>query len=70
VFHGSPVCVGGRLYCISRNGDVIVLATSDKFELLARVPLGESSSATPAIANGVIYLRTRTQLFSLGGKKP
>ncbi|MBM4031049.1 MAG: hypothetical protein FJ291_04605 [Planctomycetes bacterium] len=70
VFHGSPVCVNGRLYCISRNGDVIVLAASDKFDLLARVPLGEPSSATPAIANGVMYLRTRTQLFSLGGKKP
>lgn len=70
VFHGSPVCVAGRLYGISSNGDVIVLAASDKFELLARVPLGETSSATPAIANGVIYLRTRTQIFSLGGKKP
>lgn len=69
-FHGSPVCVAGRLYCISRNGDVIVLAASDKFELLARVPLGESSSATPAIAGGVMYLRSRTQLFSLGGRKP
>jgi outer membrane protein assembly factor BamB len=69
-FHGSPVCVGGRLYCISRSGDVVVLAASDKLELLARVPLGEASSATPAIANGVMYLRTRSQLFSLGGRKP
>ena len=42
---------------------------ADKFELLARVPLGESSYATPAVADGVMYLRTHSRLFSLGGKK-
>ena len=67
-FYGSPVCVNNRLYCIARNGDVVVLAASDKFELLARVPLGEPSYATPAVSGGVMYLRTRSHLFSLGGK--
>ena len=69
-FFGSPVCVNNRLYCIAKNGDVVVLAASDKYEPLARVPLGEPSFATPAVANGVMYLRTRSQLFSLGGRKP
>ncbi|MCK4276536.1 MAG: hypothetical protein KAX78_08480, partial [Phycisphaerae bacterium] len=59
-----------RLYCISKDGDVFVVAASDKFELLARVPLGELSYATPAVCDGVMYLRTRSKLFSLGGKKP
>jgi hypothetical protein len=40
----------------------------DKFELLGRVPLGEASFATPAVANGIMYLRTRTQIFALKGK--
>jgi outer membrane protein assembly factor BamB len=68
-FYGSPVCVNNRLYCISRSGEVVVIAASDKFEVLGRVSLGEPSFATPAIAGGVMYLRTRTQLFSLGGKR-
>lgn len=67
-FYGSPVWVNGRLYCIAKNGEVVVLAASDKFEAVSRVPLGELSYATPAIAGGVMYLRTRSQLFSLGGK--
>jgi len=67
-YYGSPVWVDHRLYCISREGDVVVLADGDRFEVLARVALGEPSSATPAIAGGVMYLRTRTRLFSLGGK--
>ena len=67
-FYGSPGWVDGRLYCIAKNGEVVVVAAGDKFELLARVPLGEPSFATPAVANGVMYLRTRTRLFALGGK--
>ena len=69
-FYGSPVCVNNRVYCVARNGDVVVLAAADRFELLARVPLGEPSYTTPAVADGVMYLRTRTHLFSLGGRKP
>ncbi len=55
------------MYCIAKNGEVVVLAAADKFELLARVPLGEPSFATAAVAGGVMYLRTRSHLFSLGG---
>ena len=65
-FYSSPVWVNHRLYGVSKAGDVFVLGTGDTFELLARVPLGEKSFATPAIAGGVMYLRTYSQLFSLG----
>ncbi|MFA6562533.1 MAG: PQQ-binding-like beta-propeller repeat protein [Verrucomicrobiia bacterium] len=68
-FYSSPVWVNGRLYCVAKNGDVVVLAAADKFELVSRVPLDELSYATPAVAGGVMYLRTQSQLFSLGGKK-
>ncbi|NUN03964.1 MAG: PQQ-binding-like beta-propeller repeat protein, partial [Bryobacteraceae bacterium] len=66
-FYGSPVWVDRRLYAISKSGEVVVLSASDQFEVLARVPLGEPSFATPAVAGGVMYLRTRGHLFSLGG---
>ena len=67
-YYGSPVCVNGRLYCISKKGEVAVVAASEKFELLAKNPLGEKSYATPAVAGGRMYLRTYTHLISLGGK--
>ena len=69
-FYGSPVWVDGRLYAIARSGEVVVVAAADTFEVLARVPLGEASHATPAVAAGVMYLRTTSKLFSLGGPKP
>lgn len=68
-FYSSPICVNNRIYCVNKAGEVQVLATGDKYELLGKVPLGEKCFATPAVADGVMYLRTTTQLVSLGGKK-
>jgi outer membrane protein assembly factor BamB len=67
-YFGSPVCVGGNLYCISREGQVVVLAASRQFEELGRVELGEASHSTPAVAGGVMYLRTKSHIMALGGK--
>ena len=69
-FYGSPVCINDHLYCIAKNGEVVVLAASEQYEVLSRVSLGEPSYATPAVSNGVMYLRTRSHLFSLGDNKP
>ena len=68
-FFASPVWVDGRLFCVNRRGDVIVLAAGDKFEQLASNSLGDDCFATPAVANGAIYFRTATQLMSVGGEK-
>ncbi|MHB1033100.1 MAG: outer membrane protein assembly factor BamB family protein [Pirellulales bacterium] len=67
-FFSSPVCVEGRIYAVTKSGEVVVLAAADKFEVLARVPLGEPTYATPAVSGGVMYFRTNGHLFSLGGK--
>jgi len=67
MFYSSPIWVHRRLYNVTKSGDVLVLAAGDAFELLARVPLGEKCFATPAVAGGVLFLRTYTQIFALGG---
>ncbi len=66
-FFGSPVRVGNRLYCMSTEGDVVVLAADTNYKLLAKNSLGEATRATPAIAAGRMYLRTESHLISLGG---
>jgi len=68
-FFSSPVLADGVLYCITMDGDVVVVKAADIYELLAVNPLGETSHATPAIAGGRMYLRTYSHLFSVGGKK-
>lgn len=67
-YFGSPIRVRDKIYCISTEGDVVVLKASTDFEILATNPLGEDSHSTPAVSNGVMYLRTYTHLISVGGK--
>ena len=66
-YFGSPVRVGDRLYCISREGEMVVLAAAREFQELARIDLEERSNSTPAIADGVMYLRTVSHLMAIGG---
>jgi outer membrane protein assembly factor BamB len=66
-FYASPVIAGHHLYCPSREGDMFVLSASKKFAQAARIPLGESVCATPAIAGGRMYVRTLTRLMCLDG---
>lgn len=66
-YYSSPVCVADHLYNLSVDGDCVVIKASADYELVARNDLGEGSHSTPAVANGTMYLRTFTQLMSLGG---
>ena len=65
-FHSSPVRIGDRIYCVSLDGDVVVLAASKEFKLLARSSLEEPVRATPAVANNRIYFRTDASLICVG----
>lgn len=67
-YMASPVCIAGRLYNISEDGEVVVLAASRTFEELGRVQLGERCHATPAIAGGALLIRTHEHLYSIGGR--
>jgi outer membrane protein assembly factor BamB len=68
-FYGSPIRVADKIYCMETGGEVVVVAAAEKFQLLARNKLGEHSNSTPAVADGVMYVRTLTQLYSVGGRK-
>ncbi len=68
-YSSSLVRANDKLYCTSMDGEVVVLAADHDFEELGRVPLGEGSRATPAIANGRMFLRTYSQLMAIGGPK-
>jgi outer membrane protein assembly factor BamB len=64
--HASPIRVGERIFGVSLEGEVIVLAAAPEFKLLARNSLGEPSRATPAVANDRLYLRTESSLVCVG----
>lgn len=63
-YYASAVAADGRVYVISQRGTVVVLdAASDKLNVLARNDLKAPVFASPAVVDGVIYLRTDKHLL-------
>ncbi|HYO80252.1 MAG TPA: PQQ-binding-like beta-propeller repeat protein [Bryobacteraceae bacterium] len=65
-FSSSPVAAGGRLYVTNEDGRTYVINAGGSFQLLKENELGEPVMATPAIAEGVLYVRGRRHLFAIG----
>ncbi len=66
VFSASPVAGGGHVYFVSENGDTIVVKSGKSPEVVARNAIGERALASPAIANGRIFIRTDDHIFCIG----
>jgi len=59
----------GALYYSSEEGDIHVVKAGPQFELLGTNRMGEVTMATPAIVNGVMFVRTRDHLVAIGAKR-
>jgi len=65
---GSPVSDGEKVFFADESGNVHVLATGDEYHYLATNRLGEPCRTTPALAGGVLFLRTATKLHAISAR--
>ena len=65
----SPVSADGLVYFVSDQGATTVIRPSETFVVIAKNELGEPVSASPAISQGQIFLRTHQNLYCIGSKK-
>ena len=56
----------GKIYIGTLEGKMLVLSAGRDWEILATVDLGDEIWASPAIADGKLYVRTKGKLFSFG----
>lgn len=68
VFSASPVIVDGKIYAGSEQGDIHVIAADPKYQLLATNKVGECMRATPAVADGRMFVRGTNHLYCFGKK--
>jgi outer membrane protein assembly factor BamB len=62
---GSPFVADGKVYIGDEDGDVAVLKTGKKLELLYEINMGSAVYTTPVAKNGVLYVTNRSTLFAL-----
>ncbi len=66
-FWGSPYAYNGEIYCPADNGNTYVLKPGPAFEVLRTNQLPGRFWATPAIANGSLFIRSENKLYCVGG---
>lgn len=67
-YTASPVSDGRHLFFPAETGNILVVPATNRFSLAAQNAMGESVMATPALGDGVLYLRTREKLVAIGAK--
>ncbi len=65
-FWASPVLADGRLYCVNRDGLVQVVQLGKQGKVLATSQIDEGISASPAVAQGAVFLRSDRHLWKIG----
>jgi len=65
-FSASPIAADGRLYLSNEDGEMLVVAAGREFRLISTNTIGELLMATPALSNGVMYVRSASSLFAIG----
>jgi len=67
-FSASPVAADGRVYLSNEDGEMLVVAAGRQFRLIGTNTMGEPLMATPALSDGVMYVRSASTLFAIGSR--
>jgi len=68
-YASSPIYVAGtgsnpgRIYFFNQDGETAVIEPGREFKLLANNALDDGFMASPAVADGALFLRTRSHLY-------
>jgi outer membrane protein assembly factor BamB len=67
-YFASPIGADDKVYLIRQDGTVSVVKAAGDWQVLAVNTLDDECYATPAVADGKIYVRTRSAIYCFGNK--
>jgi outer membrane protein assembly factor BamB len=65
-YSSSPVAADGKIYLSNEDGEMLVIEAGPAFKVIATSTMGEPIMATPALSEGVMYVRALSTLFAIG----
>jgi outer membrane protein assembly factor BamB len=65
-FQASPSIVGDKLYLLNEEGIMFIIEIGSEYKELAKCELDEKCNASPAFADGRIYIRGAENLYCIG----
>lgn len=67
-YKASPIVAGGKIYFLNKAGLCTVVAAGETFTKVAENQLDDETLASPAAADGRLFIRGRDHLYCLGTK--
>ena len=64
-FTASPWAYNGKIFALSEEGETFVIQAGPEYEVLGSNALDEMAMATPAIADGSLFIRTAGHLYRI-----
>ena len=66
---GSAYYVDGKVYVCTDDGEVVIFAHGKNRKVLATNSMEEGMHSTPVVANGVLYVMTKSKLYAIANGK-
>ena len=66
-YNASPLYINGNIWFFSVRGEILVLKTGRKYDLIAQNQLDSGIWATPAVVRNSMIIRTEKYLYRIGG---
>lgn len=64
-YAASPIYAHGHIYNFSQEGKTVIMAAGDEVRVLATNHLDEGIKASPAVADGALFIRTLHHLYRI-----
>jgi outer membrane protein assembly factor BamB len=66
VYTASPVAADGKVYLVSEDGETLVISAGRTPKVLARNRLTARQLASPAVAQGRLFIRSDDAVYAIG----
>lgn len=64
-YSASPLLAGGKMYFLSEQANTAIVRAGKEFRLVGKNALSERSLASPAAADGALFIRTEKYLYRI-----
>ncbi|MEZ5351198.1 MAG: PQQ-binding-like beta-propeller repeat protein [Bryobacteraceae bacterium] len=68
-YFASPLAADGKIFTFSEEGKLAVIKPGADWEVIRVNDFNDSANATPAIADGKMYVRTHSALYAIGNRE-
>lgn len=65
-FRATPLVADGKVYFFTKEGKATIVEADRTYKVVATADLGEQMMASPAVAHGSLFLRTKGHLYRIG----